>query len=192
MAFAISSRGNSVLDVGCGTGTYLVPLAEARRECFGVDPLKWASLSRARESMVESDIDVFLCQSVGKFLPFKNELFDVALCISTLQHVSDHFQIMNEIKRVLKNGGLLLACVPTNKNIHSLFRETKIPNHMGRGFNVGSFEELLVKCGFRILEVHGTGFFPPFLTRSFAVCYYLFGEGLSREIMRTTDVFAGL
>jgi 2-polyprenyl-3-methyl-5-hydroxy-6-metoxy-1,4-benzoquinol methylase len=38
-AIDISSKNDFVLDVGCGTGSYLVALSKRGRRCYGIDPL---------------------------------------------------------------------------------------------------------------------------------------------------------
>lgn len=43
---------------------------------------------------------------------FKNEEFDCVLCSSTFEHDKYFWKSLSEMKRVLKNGGLLVICVP--------------------------------------------------------------------------------
>jgi ubiquinone/menaquinone biosynthesis C-methylase UbiE len=46
----------------------------------------------------------------SRWIPFPNELFDVSLCISTLEHtiVTDAFAIVRELLRVTKPGGRVI------------------------------------------------------------------------------------
>jgi len=191
-AIGVSSRNDFVLDVGCGTGSYLIALSKGERKCYGIDPLRDVSLLKARERTVKEHVDVFLCQGAGEFLPFKSGVFDVGLCISTLQHVGDQRATLHEIRRVLKSTGLLLISVPTIKNISTLFRETKIPSYFTKGFDIIGLEKKLVDGGFRILDMKGCGFFPPFTYMFLYVFYWLFGERLTRKMVELLDVFAGV
>ena len=52
-------------------------------------------------------------------LPFKDNTFDLVLCINVLEHV-DYLKALNEIKRVLKDNGHLIAVVV---NRDSLIKE---------------------------------------------------------------------
>jgi ubiquinone/menaquinone biosynthesis C-methylase UbiE len=45
-------------------------------------------------------------------LPFKNETFNTIICISTLEHIKELVQALNDIKRILKPRGKLLAGFP--------------------------------------------------------------------------------
>jgi len=191
-AIDVSSRNDSVLDVGCGTGSYLIALSKGGRGCYGIDPSRDVSLKPAKERGETEKVSVFLCQSVGEFLPFKNAVFDVVLCISTLQHVGDQSMTLQEIRRVLKSSGFLLISVPTIKNISTLFREVNVPSYFTKGFDIRGFKNTLVDGGFRILNMKGCGFFPPFTNRFFHVYYDLFGERSTHEIMGLLDVFAGV
>ena len=52
-------------------------------------------------------------QNVGvvasaEYLPFKNEVFDRIVMLEVLQHIKDKKRALEEIKRVLKPGGLVL------------------------------------------------------------------------------------
>ncbi len=49
----------------------------------------------------------FVCSSLQS-LPFSAESCDIVYCISVLEHTDDHVRILNEFRRVLRPGGLLL------------------------------------------------------------------------------------
>ena len=187
---SISSKGDLVLDVGCGPGSYLIALSKRGRICYGIDPLRDVSLVEARKRAVEEEVDVFLFQSVGEFLPFESSAFDVVLSMSTLQHVGDQRMTLREIRRVLKDKGLFLVSVPTIKNIGALFRKVKTPSYFTMGFDIRSFQEILVHGGFRVLDMKGCGFFPPFTYRLLYVFHRFFGEKLTRKMVELLDVFA--
>jgi len=189
-AFDVSSRNDFVLDVGCGTGSYLVALSKGGRRCYGVDPLSDVSLESAKVQTARESVSVFLCRGVGEFLPFESGVFDVVLSISTLQHVGDQYMTLCEIRRVLKDDGLLLVSVPTAKNIGTLFREVESPCYFTMDFDIVGLEKILVDGGFRILDMKGCGFFPPFAYKLLYVCNRFFGEKLTRKMVELLDVFA--
>jgi SAM-dependent methyltransferase len=55
---------------------------------------------------------------IGEVLPFKSESFDVVFSLSVLEHVKNPFQCSEEIIRVLKPGGILVAVVPFLQPYH--------------------------------------------------------------------------
>jgi ubiquinone/menaquinone biosynthesis C-methylase UbiE len=188
-AFNVSIKGHKILDVGCGVGGYSIALAKKKRECYGVDPLLAISLAKAHKMAKEEKAKIFLCRAVGEFLPCKSQTFDVVLCLSTLQHVGNQEKTLHEIRRVLQNNGKLLVSIPTTRNIHTFFREV-VPKHFTAGFNITTVRKLLTREGFRVSEVKGSGFFPPFLNRVLQLFHVMFGEKITRRVIETLDRIA--
>lgn len=97
-----------LLDVGCLEGTLTRAYAEkvGTRAIHGID----VSLpERARDKgieVVEFDLNS------GEALPYADEMFDVVLCIETLEHLYPTDHIVAEIQRVLKKGGTAIIDVP--------------------------------------------------------------------------------
>jgi SAM-dependent methyltransferase len=60
-------------------------------------------------------------------LPFKDNTFDLVLCINVLEHV-DYLKALNEIKRVLKDNGHLIAVVVNRDSLikEEIFNDFKI------------------------------------------------------------------
>lgn len=105
--------GESVLDVGCGTGT-LAMIARDRvgpaGSVHGIDPSP-EMIVRARHKAAKSVVDVTFDTAVAESLPFSDGRFDVVLCTVMLHHLprAIRAQSIREMGRVLKPGGRLLA-----------------------------------------------------------------------------------
>lgn len=101
--------GMRVLDFGCGPGTISVSLAAAAApaEMHGID-MEESQVELARAVAQAENLDNALFQ-VGDVtdLPFEDEYFDVAHCHNVLMHVPDTMAALNEVKRVLKPGGII-------------------------------------------------------------------------------------
>lgn len=73
----------------------------------------WRSVTRERVITTEihpyPGTDVL---AVGQRLPFADGIFDAVLSLHVLEHVSNPFVCANELMRVLKPGGTLLAITP--------------------------------------------------------------------------------
>jgi ubiquinone/menaquinone biosynthesis C-methylase UbiE len=188
-ALGASVKGQRTLEVGCGTGAFITALAKEGRECHGVDPILGLSLAEAKKKAKKEKTETYLCRAVGEYLPYKNETFDLILCLSTLQHVFNYENTLREIRRVIKSNGKLLMSVPTTKNIRTLFRH-RVPKHFNAGFDLTTIRKLLAYEGFQILEMRGSGFFPPFLNRGLQVYHKLFGETLTRSAIEVLDKIA--
>ena len=69
------------------------------------------------------DTDVSLSPNVdvicdGHSLPFKNKSFDAVILQAVLEHVIDPYKCVDEVKRVLKNKGLVYAETPFMQQLH--------------------------------------------------------------------------
>jgi ubiquinone/menaquinone biosynthesis C-methylase UbiE len=101
--------GESVLDVGCGTGTLAIAakrLAGPTGVVQGVDASP-EMLARAEKKARRAGVDVGFREGVAQALPFPDAQFDVVLATMMLHHVprSAHPQTFAEMRRVLKPGG---------------------------------------------------------------------------------------
>jgi len=189
-AISYSSKGDYVLDVGCGGAGLIINLAKQGAECCGIDPLREISLLRAKENVNKENVKLHLCQAVGESLPFKNNSFNMVLLLSTLQHVNDQNKVLAEIRGALKTNGILLASVPTSKNISTLFREAKKPKHFTRNFSLAEFKQILKDSGFDITTISGGSFFPPFSFKALYICRPLFGDKVTRKLVDWSNFFA--
>ena len=107
------ASGDSVLDIGCGTGT--LAIAAARRvgekgAVTGVDPSP-ELLARARKKARRAGLSVTLEVAGGEQLPFPDASFDVVLSSLVFHHLPHNVLRSSalEIRRVLKPGGRLLV-----------------------------------------------------------------------------------
>ncbi len=50
--------------------------------------------------------------AAGEHLPLANSTFDLVICAQVLSYVSNPWQVISEIQRVLKSGGVLLLSAP--------------------------------------------------------------------------------
>lgn len=95
-----------ILDYGCGYGRTLAELSQfGFQNLVGVD-FSAAMLARARAAVPRSA----LIRNDGQSLPFKDDCFDAVLLFAVLTCIPDNYdqrQLLAEVKRVLRPGGLL-------------------------------------------------------------------------------------
>lgn len=105
--------GESVLDVGCGTGT--LAIAAKRRAgpagaVCGIDASP-EMIARAGKKARKAGVEVVLQTALAQALPFPDGQFDVVTATIMLHHLPPKArqQCAREMRRVLKPGGRVLA-----------------------------------------------------------------------------------
>jgi ubiquinone/menaquinone biosynthesis C-methylase UbiE len=98
--------GARILEVGCGRGVALPPVAllTRPRELVGLD-VDPALLAVARRRLERRGIDAQLVHGDVRSLPFPAASFDVVIDFGTVWHIADAERALQEIARVLVPGG---------------------------------------------------------------------------------------
>jgi len=102
------SRMGSVLDVGCGTGAVTRDIAlSTRGDVVGID-IDAEKLEIARKNLSDlSNARVLKADAMD--LPFEEGTFDLVVLNIVLVYIKDQQRAVDEMVRVLKKGGTLLA-----------------------------------------------------------------------------------
>lgn len=139
--------GALVLDAGAGEGNYKLHFSRQRYVGLdlGVGDAKWDY----------SRLDV-----IGDLalLPFSDGVFDAAINIVTLEHVTDPARVLCELSRTLAPGGRLLLITPME------WEEHQQPNDYFRFTRYG-LEFLLNSAGFTEISIQPVGGFFRLLSR---------------------------
>ncbi|MBN2673530.1 MAG: class I SAM-dependent methyltransferase [Deltaproteobacteria bacterium] len=91
-----------VLEVGCGTGLLMKELTQATRSIKGID-ISEQMLEKAKARGLD------VRQGVAEELPYADNSFDLVYSFKVLAHVEKIKEAMNEMNRVLRPGGYLVA-----------------------------------------------------------------------------------
>lgn len=100
--------GGLVLDVGCGVGDNLMAIGGGHLRRVGLE-VSACTLRRAREVLPH---EVVLQRASATAIPIASESVDLVMCIEVLEHIDDQHQVLREIRRVLRRGGMLALSVP--------------------------------------------------------------------------------
>ncbi len=106
VASLTGERRVRVLDVGCGTGSWLAAQAKAfgdRVELVGVDPSE-AMLARARQKIPDVPLQVAHAEE----LPFADDAFDYVVSRFAFHHFQDKPRALDELTRLVSPGGALM------------------------------------------------------------------------------------
>jgi ubiquinone/menaquinone biosynthesis C-methylase UbiE len=113
IGFAHLATGESVLDIGCGTGTLAIAAkghVGTTGQVFGIDASP-AMIARAISKAAKAGIDVTFKTAVAEALPFPEAQFDVVVSTLMLHHLprTVRQECAREIRRVLKPQGRVLV-----------------------------------------------------------------------------------
>ncbi len=113
LSFAALQNGDTVLDVGCGTGTLAIVASRhvgTTGSVTGIDASP-AMIARANRKAAKAGARAAFQVAVAENLPFPDRQFDVVPSTLMLHHLprSTRQQCAREITRVLKSGGRVLA-----------------------------------------------------------------------------------
>jgi len=138
-----------VLEVGCGTGNYIIALeALAGSSCWGIDPSE-QMLSRAGEG----SRTIHFQPGQAERLDFPPDFFDLVFSVDVIHHVGDCFACFREAYRVLKAGGKV--CTVTDSEwiirhrqpLAAYFPET-IDVELGRYPRIVELGDIMERVGF--------------------------------------------
>ena len=141
-----------VLDIGCGTGDHLKLLPEHFIPC-GIE------ISQSLADIATKNLSIRNGWVINKpalhgLLKIDSASIDCIIMRAYLEHESQPREVLENVCRVLKPGGIIIIKVP---NYSSLNRRImgkrwcalRFPDHMNY-FTVKTLRHMVVQCGFRI------------------------------------------
>lgn len=144
------TKGQRLLDVGCGNGDFLANASSAGWDVLGLEPDPKAAAAAMKRGL---EVRV----GTIEMLPNESDCFDVITLSHVIEHVHAPQEVMRRVHRLLKPGGIVYIETP---NIESsgakLFgknwRGLETPRHLVL-FNVDSLQTLLVQTGFTLITM---------------------------------------
>ncbi len=155
---ALLKPGESLLDVGCGTGGVTIPARQrvgASGRACGIDPAP-EMIAVARQNAQKKGLEIDFRLGVIEALPYPDASFDVVTSSLMMHHLPQRLQVQGlvEIYRVLKPGGrLLIADFASPGNSFSQRFKATLAMHHGIKFGVEDLQESLKSAGFRQVEM---------------------------------------
>ncbi len=156
--------GESVLDLGCGTGANAVALAEflnGRCRINGIDDSE-PMLAIARHQLQNSPYKNIIQYEAGDAhnLPYDDKSFDAAMIIQVLEYSRDPIGMLRETMRVIKPGGKLFVAdtdwdtIVWNSNLKDRTREIALlwSDHEADGWEGRKLREFLIRAGLNQID----------------------------------------
>jgi ubiquinone/menaquinone biosynthesis C-methylase UbiE len=141
-----STKGEKLLEIGCGTGYWSRFFSEYGFEVTGVDISERMINIAKSKNISNASFQV----ADGHFLPFADETFDVTAAITTLEFVRDAKAVVREMIRCTRKPrgqllvGTLNALAPLNRNRK---QRPESPYAKAKLFSAGELKQLLEPFG---------------------------------------------
>ena len=188
--FEFISPGMKALEIGCGSAKLSGFLAEQGIYIFGLDQAPWA-LRVARQNFSYLNVEGSFMIGDAFRIPLPDDHFDLVFSTGLLEHFHDPIPLINEMKRVLRPGGVFFSDVAPLK--FSLLRT----GFYLRGhhkmvtdeyyYNDQDIEHWLKTCGLKKIRVFPSGVVPPLIVlRRIALA-----RSLSFKFERLWTIFDG-
>ncbi len=158
------SSASKVLEVGCGTGNYILAVELLTGcVCWGIDPSE-QMLSRARERSEKIRFQL----GRAKELNFSPGFFDLIFSVDVIHHVGDRPAYFREAHRVLRAGGRVCTVTDSEWIIRhrqplSVYFPESVELELDRYPRIAQLREFMEHAGFGMI-VETTVEFPHQLT----------------------------
>ena len=147
-----------VLDVGCGSGAVTKDVCNhTNGEVIAIDD-SFEMLEIAKK-VLDGVRNVNLCLADAHALPFKDETFDIVTCNLLFMWVKDPQKVINEMARVTKKGGKVVATLepdfggkihwPPFPKVDEIFSGKAIKNKGGDPYIGRKLRMLFVRAGLK-------------------------------------------
>ncbi|MEJ2556369.1 MAG: methyltransferase domain-containing protein [Anaerolineae bacterium] len=190
---------SQVLEVGCGTGNYILALeSPVGSTCWGVDPSE-AMLTKARERSSGVHFQVGRAES----LDFPDGFFDLVFSVDVIHHVLDRLRYFREAYRVLKVGGKLCTVTDSEWIIRhrqpaALYFPEMVEVELGRYPRIAELRHLMESVGLTEITENVVEFpyrltdIRPYRDKAFSALHLIPEEAFQRGIERMArDLRAG-
>jgi SAM-dependent methyltransferase len=98
------------VDIGCGNGGISAALADRAGKIVGIDPESWPEWAQMAADRPNLEFREARFDMANEVLPART--FDVAVCNQVYEHVRDPKQLLQNIYRVLRPGGVCYFAGP--------------------------------------------------------------------------------
>lgn len=142
-------KSGRLLDVGCGTGSFILEMSRRGYEVYGLEASKNAMhlIPRFLEGKVYNCSDLSECG-------FEDGYFDIITMFQSLEHVHNPNALLKEIRRFLSPEGIFYLSVPNADFCeYRIFRSyaytLEVPRHL-YFFTKNTLKKMLLKNGFMV------------------------------------------
>ncbi len=145
---SFNTTNKSVLDIGSGTGDFLMACKQNGWSIDGVEPNNKANKETRKKTFTEISKDIS---------ELSNKQFDVITMWHVLEHVPNLNEYISVLKTILKPNGTLVVAVPNHKSYDATYYKEfwaayDVPRHLWH-FSRLSIDKLFHLAGMKVTKV---------------------------------------
>src|SRR5216117_12116 len=150
LADPLAPRSGTLLDIGCGTGNFLVVARDAGFRVSGIE----LDRNAARFAKEKLGLQRVLPLTISEFAErYSDELYDVITFFEVLEHQASPVEFLQKVKLCVRPGGAIAMSVPNREQWLTAPDVLDYPpNHFLR-WNASALGKFLSAQGFEILAV---------------------------------------
>lgn len=149
------ANGSVVLDLGAGDGRFSYYI----KQSFPGANIICLDLSLLRCKRCKENVNALVAQADARAIPLRDKTVDFLICNQVIEHVQQEETLLQEIKRVLKPGGVsFISSVVASRYSWFIYKNKSgmrvaDPSHLREYASVADFQNLL-KSWFEITKTH--------------------------------------
>lgn len=145
------SQGERLLDIGCGSGTFVKVALEAGFDAYGLEQ------SQEAVSIGQINTPGRIFHGSEQDLISRGEKFDILTLFHALEHMTDPFRYLKDLRKLLRMPGKVIIQVPNAGSLQARLFGSRwygldCPRHVCN-YTTFSVLHLLGRAGYRIQRV---------------------------------------
>lgn len=157
-------QGKRIIEVGSGPAHDSIPFAQRGAKITALDYSN-EGLQLAQQMYADLKLPISTVQGDAMKLPFEDHSFDMAFNGGVLEHFTDEQleSVIDEMARVVRPGGIVLAFCPNRHNIFYQTHLRRIQKHsyeFERAFTAAELKHRFEARGFQFVKTSGVHIHP--------------------------------
>lgn len=140
-------KGKDLLELGSGEGFVLEMFEDHGFQVYGIEPSK-VNRQIINKKLRNGKCDTDFVENVSK----SGKKFDVIIMSHVLEHLVNHRQVLEDLKKVLSKDGVLFIEVPNCENKETLEHSIKTQPHLHH-FTRHGLEKLMEQLDYKIIRI---------------------------------------
>ncbi len=145
-------QGGAILDLCCGSGDYLVPVAQFADAIVGLD-FSPELIAAAREKIAQQNLrNTTLEVANAKALPLKDNGIALVFCFASLYHIPGVEPVIQECFRVLRPGGVAILEFGVSHSLNTLVCESAPDSAMPCHLPLKEIQRIVRDSGLEVIS----------------------------------------